>query len=56
MTNQEWHERYVARLVYKGMTYREAQDIVSRGKHDHGGNPESAAEEELSYWREESSQ
>lgn len=55
MTPEEWHTRYVERLVTKGqLTYREAKDILNSwmGQHDYDDVPESAADEEMWYWRE----
>ena len=53
MTPKEWHERYIARLVVKAeFTYREAEDICTDGEHSYEDNPEAAADEEMSYWRE----
>ena len=54
MNKEDWHTRYIERLVTKGeMTYREAKDVLHKwvGKHDHNDNPEDAADEEMSYWR-----
>ncbi len=56
MTEQEWHERYVERLVKKGdFTYREARGILKdrMGQHDYNDSPEDAADEELNYWRKD---
>ena len=56
MTPKEWHRRYVQRLVTKGQfTCREAEDILQdwrEAQHSYDDDPESAADEELSYWEE----
>ena len=53
MTPPEWRERYIERLVKKGnFTYRIATDIcMATGEHDYTDDPEDAADEEMSYWR-----
>lgn len=53
MTKEDWHTRYIARLVTKGQfTYREAKDILQAGigEYDYDDDPEDAADEEMSYW------
>ena len=55
MTKEDWHTRYIERLVTKAqMTYREAKDILQAGmgQHAYDDNPEDAADKEMSYWRE----
>ena len=53
MSIQEWHKRFVERLVQKAnFTYRVANDIYMDGEsHDYDDDPEDAADTEASYWR-----
>lgn len=53
MTPQQWHKRYIERLVQRAkLTYGEAKDTLKAGmgEHDYDDDPEDAADEELSYW------
>jgi predicted transcriptional regulator len=55
MNIEEWHERYVQRLVDKGFSYREtfAILIAGIGNYDYKDSPKDAADEELSYWTDD---
>ncbi len=54
MNQDEWHDRFVFRLVNKGLDQQEALDTLdgNMGDHDYEDSPEDAADEELSYWEE----
>jgi len=45
-----WTLRYVARFVEKGIPLQFAIETYSNGEHDYSDDPESAADDEMSYW------
>ena len=56
MTKQEWHEKYMVRLMRKAdFTRREAKDTLKAGmgEHDYDDDPKDAADEEMSYWTDD---
>ena len=56
MTPNEWHDRYIARLVVKAeFTYGEAEDNfqAGMGEYDYDDDPEDAADTEMSYWTDD---
>lgn len=53
MTEKEWHERYIIRLMrIANLTRMEATDCLEagRGEYDYDDDPKASADEEMSYW------
>jgi len=56
MDKEEWLSRYKSRLIERGLSEKEAQNITSVAKLDYPmeeDDPEDAADEELSYWSDD---
>ena len=49
MDTQEWHKRYKNRLIKRGLSAQEAENILRAGGHDYDFDPEDSADDELSY-------
>lgn len=50
MERVEWRRRYKNRLVERGLSPEEAEDILQPVGDDYDCDPEMAADDELSYW------
>lgn len=51
----EWKERYIKRLIDWGLNKKEAKENYYAGYDGYNSdNPESAADDEISYYKEES--
>lgn len=55
MNPQEWHTRFMAQLMRRGLEKEEAEDTLAgnMGAHDYENSPEDAADDELSYWTDD---
>lgn len=52
MSEAEWRQAYINRLMERGIDRELAEDTYDAGhdSHDLDDDPEDAADEELSYW------
>ena len=54
MDREEWIKRFRERLIERGLSEKEARDLVEVSVSDpdflNDDDPESAADDELSYW------
>jgi len=50
METKEWKRRFLNRLIERGLSLEEADDIFQAGGHDFDFEPEDSADDELSYW------
>ncbi|MCJ7747892.1 MAG: hypothetical protein MUP27_09115 [Desulfobacterales bacterium] len=56
MDKEEWLRRYKARMIERGLSEEEAQaatDAIATDKYCGDGDPEDAADDELSYWTDD---
>lgn len=53
MEKKEWHKRFKAQLVKRGVDKKFAQACLKAGMpdFDYDDSPKDAAEDEMSYWR-----
>lgn len=51
MTETEWKDRFIKRLVELGLDEITAQTCYVAGIYSYNNNPEQAAEDEASYWQ-----
>lgn len=50
---EAWRQRYVARLVERGLEEEHAQADYDGGDHDYAEDPVQAADESLSYYEDD---
>ena len=55
MNPGEWHNKFIAQLMSRGLEREEAEDTLAgnMGDHDYEDDPKDAADDELSYWTDD---
>lgn len=55
MNSNEWHTKFIARLISRGLKREEAEDTLAgnMGDHDYEDDPKDAADDELTYWTDD---
>jgi len=53
MIEKEWEDRFIKRMIELGLDKNTAYRIFQAGFYDLADDPEQAAEDEASYWQED---